>query len=87
MEEKFHNSQHLDKSKLYNSSTLSRVKNYSRINDSEGEERNFTQKNIRNKLDDAFSDLDSLRNALKTIKHKNENPNIENTKRLFNKNN
>lgn len=87
MEEKTHNSQLLNNSKVYNSPTSIRVKNYSKINVSDDKKINFTQKNISNKLNHAFSDLDSLRKALKTIKYKNENTIIEGTKKFINKSN
>lgn len=72
MEEKQYSSQFLERSKIYNSPKLNRVKNYTKSNDSD-DDRKTNENHLRNKLDNAFSDLESLRSALKNIKSKNEN--------------
>jgi len=71
MEEKLYSSKFLEGSKLYNSPKLNRVKNYTKSNEND-EDRNTNEKHLRNKLDNAFSDLESLRKALKDIKFKND---------------
>lgn len=72
MEEKQHSSQFLERSKIYSSPKANRVKNYKKSEESD-DDRKTNEKHLRNKLDNAFSDLESLRKALKDIKFKNEN--------------
>lgn len=71
MEEKTASRQYGEKSKIYHSPSLNRIMNYSKNNDSD-EEQIHSEKNLRNKLDNAFSDLENLRKALKDIKYKTE---------------
>ena len=67
MEENQHSSQFLERSKIYSSPKLNRVKNYTKSNESD-DNKKTNEKHLRNKLDNAFSDLESLRKALKDIK-------------------
>jgi len=60
------------------------INNNNRLNDSNNEGRKTTEKNIRNKLENAFSDLESLRSALKNIKYKNDSSLAGNSKRISN---
>ena len=56
-------------------------------------ERNQTEKNLRNKLDNAFTDLESLRKALKDIRVRNDNTpkgrnnTLNNDENIINRNN
>ena len=86
MEEKIQSSQYLEKSKHYNSPAINRVKNYTKLNE-DNEDRLKSDKNLRNKLDNAFTDLDSLRKALKDIKYKNENNFPQNSNTFANQEN
>jgi hypothetical protein len=72
MEENQNSNQFLERSKIYSSPKLNRVKTHTKSNES-GDDRKTNEKNLRNKLDNAFSDLESLRTALKDIKYKKEN--------------
>jgi hypothetical protein len=72
MEENQQSSQFLERSKIYSSPKLNRVKNYTKSNESD-DDKKTNEKQLRNKLDNAFSDLESLRKALKDIKFKKEN--------------
>lgn len=87
MEEKINQSIIQEKSKINDSHSLNKVKNHSKTFESDDEELNYRNKNIRNNLDTVFSDLDSLRNSLKSIKYKKENQINESEKNFSNKNN
>lgn len=86
MEENHSLNQFQERSKIYNSPNLNRVRNYTKSNDSD-DEKKTSEKNLRYKLDNAFSDLESLRKALKDIKNKNENTYVhQNSNKLNAKN-
>ncbi len=70
--------QYKDKSRLNHSPSINRINTYSKGNDIDTG-KNDSGKHLRHKLDNAFSDLESLRKALKDIKHKNENSTVQNT--------
>jgi len=86
MEEKLQASQYLEKSKLYNSPNINRVQNFSKMNETADGDRKSKETNLRHKLDNAFSDLENLRKALKDIKVKSDNSINQNSNKFSAKN-